>query len=157
MYNMEAESDIKCPICGIIFSRSRVWQKFCSDKCRYVFHNKESSVCVYCGELSQSIDHVPPKAARSLITSKIDPGIEFIEVPACLECNSALTDRPLWDIYSRKKFIRKYLARRYKKFLRQKSWSDEELSELGPTLRRIVVNGMYIKNKILSRISYGDA
>ena len=41
--------------------------------------------CVYCGEASQTKDHVPP---RGIFGDAVPSGVNLITVPACIACNS---------------------------------------------------------------------
>jgi hypothetical protein len=57
-------------------------------------------------------------------------------VPCCGECNSALGARQLWTVFDRLMYLESYYDAYFK---RQKMlWSDDEINELGPSLREAV-------------------
>lgn len=145
-----------CLTCNTLFSPTRSWQLFCKDACREEAQREKRSTeysCEYCGLVSDSIDHVPPRSVRSTL---IDLGLAskypFVEVRACRECNSLLGSRPLWTIFLRRKFIFETLKKRYKIYLEMPDWSDSELEALGYTLKESVLNGLAVRELTKKRL-----
>jgi len=77
-----------------------------------------------------------------------------IEVYACRECNSLIGARALWTPTLRKKFIKKALARKYRKALKTKIFTDAELKEFGPTMREYILTQSFIAELTRKRIEW---
>ena len=78
-----------------------------------------------------------------------------MEVRACRECNSAILGaRGLWTVASRKRFVKKALARKYKKVLNMPQWDDAEIGRLGPVLQRHVLHGLALQAWVQARIAF---
>lgn len=108
-------------------------------------------ICVYCGQVGDSVDHIPPESMRlRLIHLQITREFPFLEVRACRECNSALNDDGGWTLRERKRFVKSWLARRYARLLSMPDWEPEELLELGPGLAIYVSSGV-VKKRIIER------
>jgi hypothetical protein len=111
--------------------------------------------CFYCGEPADSIDHTyPVSSLTNLLNSGLElPGRMYI-VPACRECNSFLGKEIFATLASRKAYIRKRLRKRYKKYLNQPLWTEEEIDELGDSLRGLVNYATYEAARIRRRLAY---
>jgi 5-methylcytosine-specific restriction endonuclease McrA len=131
---------------------------FCSTTCRLNAHRREVRInlqCVYCGLVGDSIDHVPPSSVRpSLLDLGLAKRYPFVEVRACQECNSALSNRALWTVGARKEYIKRFLRARYRRFLKIPSWSDRELGALDPHMREHVLQGLDVRDLIKARIAF---
>ena len=69
--------------------RDRRWRKS--------LHEFTNQRCIYCGENSESIDHVLPRSKGGLsITENC--------VPACLSCNGSKTDNNAFEWYRKQRF-----------------------------------------------------
>lgn len=147
-----------CLTCGKAFKEKRAGRKrFCSDSCRALHWRQGVSAtpCYYCGCPAGTIDHIPPRSIRPfLIAEKLDNKYPFVEVDACQECNNLLGARTLWTAKKRKKFIKRALRLRYKKFIRQPDWSQEELKALGRSLRSYVEMMSIARKVLLQRLSW---
>lgn len=147
-----------CLTCGAAFKEKRVGRKrFCSDSCRASSWRLGVSAtpCFYCGCPAGTTDHVPPRSVRPfLIVEKLDKKYPFIEVDACSECNALLGARAIWTTKKRKRFIKLALRMRYKKFLRQPSWSEDELNPLGRTLRSYVEMRAIARTVLVQRLQW---
>ncbi len=91
---------------------------------------KPDVLCVYCGWDADSVDHILPRtwtgdAARPFIPT----------VPACRDCNARINDAFAPTLGERRRIAYESLERKYRKLLRNPSWSDDEMAELGPRLR----------------------
>ena len=138
-----------CLVCSRLFQPTRAWHKFCSHACREDATRNErlaDYVCVYCGLLGDSIDHVPPLSVRRrLVELGLGPRYPCVEVRACRECNSALGSRPYWTVALRTQFIKRWLKRRYAKYLKIPNWSDRDLAQMVPHMQDYVLNGLAVK------------
>lgn len=111
--------------------------------------------CVYCGLVGDSVDHVPPTSVRpTLLHLGLASQYPFQEVRACRECNVGLGARPLWTIGQRRAFIKTWLERRYRKYLKIPAWSDSELGQMDVILRDFVIHSLAVKAVIERRIRY---
>lgn len=153
--------NITCKVCGESFQPKRTWQKFCSQSCRQIGWLMPKRIatseirCVYCGLEGDNIDHIPPQVARAnIIELGLSDTYPFTEVRCCLECNSALGKRALWTVRERKRFIKKWLSKRYKRVLKIPEWKPEDLLGLGENMRREVVHGLALKRQTEQRLKY---
>lgn len=111
--------------------------------------------CYYCGLVANTIDHVPPLVARPHIAALGLKGrYPFVTVPACHECNSGLGARALWTIPARKRWVKQWLTKRYRKYLNLPAWDDGELSRLGLNLRGHVLAGLEKQRVIRERLRW---
>ena len=97
--------------------------------------------CTYCGEMAEGRDHTIPQSYHRLNTIISVDGVTVnpvvcVCVPCCKSCNSILGDSPEWILGRRVlELKRRMIDGRYGRLLGQVIWTDEELDELGPTLR----------------------
>ncbi len=110
--------------------------------------------CSYCGMPADSVDHIPPRHMRAQLTAVELVAVVVEEVPACRECNSALGCRPLLTIGQRREFIKDWLTKRYAKYLRIPTWSEAELSVMGPSLQGMIRRNLAIRDMVRERIRW---
>jgi hypothetical protein len=146
-----------CGFCGELFP-FRQRKQFCSQRCRLAAWREQpvpaANPCTYCGLPADSIDHVPPQSVRPILTGLQVTRFAFVEVAACRQCNSYLSDRQPWTVAGRKQRIKEWLKRRYGAYLRMPDWSDTELCELGRTMQEFVVEGQIMKRLIQQRLRW---
>lgn len=105
--------------------------------------------CIYCGEAGDiTRDHVPPISKASHVIMS-----ERKIYPACANCNAILNNNGLY-IDDRAAYLYTRLQTKYKKILKMPHWGQEELDELGYTLRVSIKNSMVIKTYIERRLDY---
>ncbi len=124
--------------------------KICVKECDGVY----ITPCVYCGMPASSIDHIPPRHMRRQFSAIDLSAVHEREVPACLECNSALGARPLLTITERRDYVKAWLRRRYTKYLKIPNWTDAELLELGENLRRMIQRNIAVRDDVRNRIAW---
>lgn len=96
------------------------------------------SLCQYCGDKRESLDHVPPLAVA--VDMDVDKfrkgGGELLLVPCCLICNQLLNAKLLMTLSERTHF----LWERYAKEIDRMSdlWEEDEIAELGRGLQPMV-------------------
>lgn len=114
------------------YSRSRTKRVSAIDA-RYKVLEPKSWVCRYCGMPAETTDHCPPIPAAYAVGADvmIERGYPLLKVRACSECNTALSDRPLYSIAERVQYLIEVYAKRYKKLIRSPKWTVDELNELG--------------------------
>lgn len=114
------------------------------------------TVCFYCGQPCDSVDHVTPRATLKMMGGEIENPVtsRYETVDACRECNCALGDGLYTTLSDRKRAAKEYLRRKYKKYLSMPDWSDSELDELGYTLRSHIKRNMAIKKLTRMRLDW---
>jgi hypothetical protein len=111
------------------------------------------SRCVYCGS-SKNIenDHLIPYSYNHLRTigSRTNTSKKGT-VPACHECNNLLGNKMYTTVSSRASYLLPKYKKKYDKLSRLPEWTEEELSELGRTLRSAIENGIREKEDLSLR------
>jgi len=107
----------------------------------------QAACCVYCGNKSQSRDHIPPVTWAYALGSEWfhRRGITLVWVPACLECNSTLGDEKLFTILERTQFLLSRYERKYSAIATIPKWDSDELAQLRGRLR------IYVESSELHR------
>ena len=112
-------------------------------------------LCTYCGDVSECRDHVVPVSFTSNIparkrgkTNKKDT------VPCCTECNSLLGNKLLTTVETRAAYLIGVMELRYANLLETPYWSQEDLDDLGYTMRSDIENTLNHKRNIIDRLKY---
>lgn len=143
-----------CAHCGKRF-KARSNKRFCSDRCRYESHRITIEPCIYCGCPADSIDHVPPQSVRMVLAElNLFDRFEFVEVPACRECNCALGAKSLFTIKERKAYMKDWIAHRYRKYLALPEWTETQKAQLGEGLHSFVMAGEIIAELARKRLRW---
>lgn len=100
--------------------------------------------CIYCGEISQSDEHFPPRSMTNY-------GWIF---PCCLECN-ALAGIKYHDSFdARFKYVKEKLKRKYSEYYYFPDWTPAEIEELNGWLKEEVIQCQKAKEYIAKRIAW---
>ncbi len=152
-------------ICRECHAEFKVWRQgatTCSFKCQLTqwgadLKQIERARCAYCGDPATDEDHIPPRSAvASLRTANIR--VFMHTVPSCAECNSAILNRrALWTFAERAAYVADALPQRLAKALACPDWDDEDLEELGPTLRQHVEMSVYRRRWAQDRCDFAEA
>jgi 5-methylcytosine-specific restriction endonuclease McrA len=118
--------------------------------------------CTYCGLPADTEDHIVPMSLLARIEGlSTDVRAEIlaelpmlIRVYACRQCNSVLGNRVYRGIVDRRDAVKDYLRRKHKRLLKSPDWTDEEIDQLGYTLRDHVKNRMELKKVVKARLSW---
>lgn len=94
------------------------------------------SACTYCGDTAGTIDHVPPVSWGYAVGT--DAEGDWVAIPCCKECNSALGERGGNTVGSRAEYMARWIRRRYRQELSMPDWSVDDLDELGKNLRSAI-------------------
>lgn len=141
-----------CRHCTKRFEVSRDWQLFCGDLCRQRWNYIEDGFCFYCGQASRiSRDHIHPVCARTENKRKF-AGQETVY--SCSECNSTLGGKVFGDIIHRVQWLMECYYEKYKLNKGAVGWDDEELEELGPSLRQKIKHMLKERQGAERRVSY---
>lgn len=109
---------------------------------------------MYCGEAASSRDHFVPRAFKAKIQDLGWAKKGDIVVPACRECNSTANDKVFGTLREKRAYVHDRYRKKYAKVLAMPRWSDEELAELGPTLRTAVVAGIRAQESLKARLRW---
>ena len=149
---------IACVNCGTMCSQKTAkLRSYCSAACRAESWRNPAlnTPCCYCGVPANSVDHIPPQSVRGfLIDSGLTHKYPFIQVMACLECNSLLGTKPIWDVANRRRAIKKLLAVRYKRTLLMPDWSDRELGSMSKSMASTIQMRIDIREWITERLAW---
>lgn len=119
----------------------------------------EILLCVYCGVVCDSWDHVVPQhLLKRAAELKLDlSGLYRMKrwiVPACRECNSAIGGKLTTTLQGRREIAKKHIRKKYAAFLRIPDWSEEELAEMGPSAREDIKAGIRMRDHIRKRLAW---
>lgn len=133
-----------CKNCEKIFEVRRAWQIFCSNYCRCQFNRTNENYCFYCGNYSTKLhrDHVLPVSYRGV---RVWGKTELVK--ACSECNCSLSNKIFEDIASRFEYLYQKYIKKYNLIQGIVAWDEEELQELGPSLRK-KIKKMLLKRRL---------
>ena len=107
--------------------------------------------CVYCGLVAQSKDHLIPTNWTGR-----EGRARVLTVPACLQCNSAIGDTPVFAIDKRRAIAQAHISRKYRKVLARPDYSNDDLMEFEGRLRQAVKAGLAEKQSVRDRLSWPD-
>ena len=112
----------------------------------------EDDKCAYCEYPMQCYDHVPPiSLCEHINTEEYKEKIgDFLLVPSCLKCNGLLGDYKTRDYHSRLKHLMTKYQRRMFRFTK---WTDEDVEELGATLRSLIEFEKVQRDELEERLS----
>ena len=121
----------------------------------YTSRGRCGDPCTYCGQVSDTMDHVPPlNQVAALSSADADYDGRFLKVPACHECNSILGTYPKLTIRERRDHVRKHLRKKYRRFLAIPNWDEDELAELSPSFAQEVRASVSFANHVRTRLRW---
>jgi len=106
---------------------------------------KGGETCAYCGEAATGYDHFIPYCLAGENTPLY---------PACIECNSIAGSRVFDSLSAKRSYIHARLRKRYKAAIRSADWTQDELSQLEPKLKSIVIEKLRLREVIIRRLSF---
>lgn len=112
----------------------------------------EGYYCFYCSDPADTLDHVPPLSLMAVYTveKRKKDKIPASLLTCCRECNNALGNKNLPTAMDRLLYLESYYEAYFKK---QKAlWSEEEIEELGPSLRESVRHRQDKLNRYIDKI-----
>jgi hypothetical protein len=98
-------------------------------------------VCVYCGDLAFSRDHVTPVWYVASLGDLLElhmPRLRhgLLVVPACRDCNKRLESYVAFCVTDKRVELKKRLRRRWRRLLESYDWQAGDLAEMGPACGR---------------------
>lgn len=115
----------------------------------YLYPDYPSGICVYCGELADTVDHLLPRQWSGDADRKRVP-----VVPACQECNSTLGAVFLPDVQDRRALVHAKYRQKYKKALTMLYRTEEGLDEFGPSLRHLIERMQAQHDAVMRRLAW---
>lgn len=115
----------------------------------YVYPDYPSGICVYCGELADTVDHLLPKGFTGEADRKRVP-----VVPSCRECNSTLNDKYIPDVVDRREYVHSKYRTKYRRDLRAVQWGESDMAEFGPGIRLAIVRSQDAHSRAMQRLSW---
>lgn len=114
------------------------------------------SICFYCGLPATCEDHTFPLIfLDAMLKSEGDiPYDRLFVVPSCKECNGILNTNVFPHLRMRKQYLKRRLARRYKKLLIMPDWRDIDLVEMSQRLVHDIELHLAKKEQIKQRLAY---
>lgn len=109
--------------------------------------------CTYCGIAANGLDHVVP-VSYDYVSRKAASYAKDLVVPCCSECNSRLSNFYLTTIAERAEYLIGAYKNKYKKILNRPDWTDEELKEMGPTMRQRIKADAQLKIELEQRLTH---
>ena len=111
--------------------------------------------CTYCGQVSDTLDHIPPLVmVGAMASTGANLDAPFIKVPACHECNSILGAVNRMRIRDRRAHVKDALRKKYKKFLRIPNWDEDELEEVDPAFAREIRASVNFAKHVRARLKW---
>ena len=110
--------------------------------------------CVYCGDRATGSDHFIPVSVVNAIGSLFFSLGDKALVPACCECNSLARNKIFRSVGAKRRYIQKRLRERYAHLLGAGVWTQEELDELGYTLRTVVEAANKQRLHLMERLAW---
>ena len=142
---------------GDVMSDRRMDKKSCSGFYRLKF--RKFSNCIYCGNPKQALDHVYPLSLavsleiwRPLVRVELKQGLNL--VPSCNECYTLASNMPFTLIREKRRYIQKRLREKYLNKIQKVVWEEDEIQQLGRTLRTYVSHAQTTKKSLELRIHY---
>jgi len=117
-------------------------------------HYQDTGLCYYCGCESEFEDYAPPKEDLPFYLKSGD-SCSFAIIPTCKECIGFLKSCREGVIEDRKKYVNKYIERKYRKALNiYERWNDEDLVDLSEAFIISIKAGIKLGEEAYSRLRF---
>lgn len=120
----------------------------------YAFNQER---CIYCGDIPQTVDHVPALNWLYCLGSEYFKKIPIVTVPACKRCNAWLGDKPYHTIRQRKGYIATKLRQVFDRIMASPKWEDDEIEEMGFTFQGPLRTRENLREFGLRRIEWAES
>ncbi|CDF83137.1 hypothetical protein PKB_1779 [Pseudomonas knackmussii B13] len=111
-------------------------------------------LCVYCGQPADALDHQPPLSRVDDYQKLYLEREQYWQVKACKPCCELLGDDLQKDIFVRIEALKYRLQRTLRRHDAALSWADDDLAELGHSLRSKVSVSAAVVSATQPRIDY---
>ena len=147
---METGRVRNCKECKDFFKVNREWQIFCSTKCRLRFNKRNNENCFYCGIYTKNLHREHIKPASASCCRKFS--VEYIF--ACRECNVTLGALNFENITNKFDVLISRYITKYKLTTSVIEWGEDEIQELGRSLKQRIINRLSKRRKAEERVLY---
>lgn len=111
--------------------------------------------CVYCGDPATTRDHfIPVSVVAMLADSNPVPQYAKVTLPCCSHCNSVAEAKVFKTVGAKRRYIQNRLAKKHRKLLNSPPWSDDEINQLGRTLRTKILADQQLARRLRCRIAW---
>ena len=110
------------------------------------------TICVYCGDVSDTLDHVYPLAAMP--ATQLLPKSALLTVPCCSECNTLANATVCYSPVEKMFLIRGMLRRRHRAVLKIPHWTAEQIAEMGHKMQTFIRKGLREQKYVRSRLDH---
>jgi len=83
-----------------------------------------------------------------------DAEADWVAVPCCSECNTALGDRGGETVVGRARYMERWIREKYKAELSMPDWPQCEIEEMGRCLRSSIENAAIVRGWVLRRLDF---
>lgn len=125
-----------------------------AEDCAYKRRGRIGDPCVYCGQSSDSMDHVPPLAAYIRMDEQDKDHCDPAMYPACRECNSLIGAANLFTITERRALAKERLRKKYRRLLAMPRWDEDELAELDERMADEIRRASYFAEHLKHRLGF---
>tara|TARA_R100000008_G_C3499301_1_gene122835 strand:- start:42 stop:458 length:417 start_codon:yes stop_codon:yes gene_type:complete len=114
--------------------------------------------CYYCGEKSDTLDHTIPvsfystRPTRKGMKSKYKDPVPVVD--CCGECNATLNNKLIIDVRERADYLKEKYIKKYKRILNSPIWDEDDIENMGKTLRACIRRDMRLQQNIKERLDY---
>ena len=114
--------------------------------------------CYYCGDSADTLDHTIPvsfystRPTRKGMKSKYTDPVPVVD--CCVECNKTLSNTLIIDVRGRASLIKEKYLKKYQKILNLPRWDEEDIDELGKTLRSVIIRDQILQESLKERLDY---
>ena len=120
----------------------------------YTLKGQVGDPCTYCGECSDTMDHIPPVHYLARVRD-LEAEVENCRmVPACKDCNSTLGGLLILNVADRRKHVKTRIRDRFKKFLRMPEWDEDDLRGMSEALVREIAAYLVVKAQAERRLRW---
>jgi hypothetical protein len=104
--------------------------------------------CVYCGDWFQCRDHYIPRDWSGYHRSYAAGDV----VPCCIECNILISNRAIFNVLDRAKYLISAYERKASKWLRIPPWSEKELGDMGYNMRNKIRIALMLRSVYAAKL-----
>ena len=104
----------------------------------------DKGLCVYCGEVSEEIEHVVPRCSN----------LPTYTVKSCGECNRLASGVVVTGLRDKLELIRSKRKKKYRKLLSLPEWDEAEIKELAGSLQTHVRALVRSKEIVSAQLSW---
>lgn len=113
-----------------------------------------NGACMYCGLRASTYDHVIPLSFASTLLGVAKRIGKLVAVPCCRECNSIAGAKVFKSIAQKRRYLQDRLAWKYSDLLCMPRYTEQDLVQYGPWLKKFIEVSMVRRDLIEKRIKW---